>query len=50
MNDIISFIWISIVQLVFEYFIPFKKIEIATGFREFTCMNLGVAICGLGVE
>ena len=29
--------------------IPFKKFEIATGFREFTCMYLGVAIFGLAV-
>ena len=34
---------------IFDNFIPFTKFEIATGFREFTCMYLGVAIFGLAV-
>ena len=34
---------------IFDNFIPFTKFEIATGFREFTCMYFGVAIFGLAV-
>ena len=54
MNDIISLFGSASVHLfsllyTFYNLIPFTKFEIATGFREFTCMYLGVAIFGLAV-
>ena len=32
------------IHCICDNFIPFTKFEIATGFREFTCMYFGVAI------